>query len=98
MVVTLYELYFDLFHYQIFIGDTASNAQANLASIVKEIENNELLNEDFGSLKPEMPEKWTDGAIITTTNVKLEAIGAGAKIRGRKHLQWRPDRIIADDI
>jgi len=87
-----------MFNYQIFIGDSAGNAQSNLATIVYEIENNELLKEDYGDLKPEMPDKWTDGAIITSTGVKIEAIGVGAKIRGRKHLQFRPDRLIFDDI
>ena len=51
-VTTLYELYNQQFHYQIFIGDTATNAQSNLASVVNEIETNELLNEDYGNLKP----------------------------------------------
>lgn len=95
---TLWELYFKLFHYQIFIGDTAQQAEDRLAEIVNEIENNELLCQDFGRLKPDMPSKWTDQAIITSTNVKIEALGVGSKIRGRKHLQWRPDRLVFDDI
>ncbi len=97
-IVTLYELYFEKFRYQIYIGDTSTNAESNLLGITQEIEENELLNHDFGSLKPEMPIKWTDQQIITTTDRKIEAIGVGMKIRGRKHRQYRPDRLIFDDI
>lgn len=36
--------------------------------------------------------------LLTSTNIKIEAIGSGKKIRGRKHRNWRPDLIILDDI
>ena len=35
---------------------------------------------------------------MTSTNIKVEAIGSGKKIRGRKHRNWRPDLLILDDI
>src|SRR5262245_18899863 len=98
VVTTLYQLYTQAFRYQLFIGDTAAQAKANLAAVIKEIEQNQLLLDDFGPLKPEDPEKWTDSEIITTTGIKIEAIGVGGKIRGKRHLQFRPDRIVCDDI
>ena len=36
--------------------------------------------------------------LVTKSNIKLEAIGSGKKIRGRKHRNWRPDLIILDDV
>jgi len=36
--------------------------------------------------------------LLTKTNIKIEAIGSGKKIRGRKHKNWRPDLIVLDDI
>lgn len=30
--------------------------------------------------------------------MKIEALGAGKKIRGRRHKQWRPDLILCDDL
>lgn len=98
LIVTLWELYTKQFRYQIFVGDNSTQAKANLAAVIHEIETNQALQEDYGPLKPEQPEQWTDAAVITTTGIKLEAIGTGGKIRGKRHLQHRPDRITCDDI
>ncbi len=35
---------------------------------------------------------------LTRSNVKVEALGSGKKIRGRRHREWRPDLIVLDDI
>lgn len=100
VVTTLYELYTQKFRYQLFVGDTSSQAQGNLAAVIREIENNRELREDYGNLKPTnvARDKWTNSAIVTTTGIKIEALGVGGKIRGRRHLQFRPDRIVCDDI
>lgn len=98
IIITLWEYCSGLIKYQIYVGDTSDNSQASLAALTYELETNELLINDFGPFKPEDPRKWTDRAIITADNVKFEAIGVGSKIRGKKHLQWRPNRIIFDDI
>ena len=36
--------------------------------------------------------------IVTKNDVKIEAIGSGKKVRGRKHRNWRPDLIVLDDV
>lgn len=36
--------------------------------------------------------------ILTASGIKVEAIGSGKKIRGRKHRNWRPDLLVLDDI
>lgn len=35
---------------------------------------------------------------IQREDIKVEAIGSGKKIRGRKHRNWRPDLLVLDDI
>lgn len=48
-------------------------------------------------LKPG-PQRWRKNDIIARNNIKVTALGAGQKIRGRKHKQFRPTLIILDDI
>ena len=54
------------------------------------------LIEDFGSLKGD--KTWRSNGILTKNDIKVEAIGSGKKVRGRKHRNWRPDLIVLDDI
>ena len=74
-----------------------------LTAIKGELESNPLLIEDFPDVaeppnsKPG-PERWRKGDIITRNGVKVLALGAGQKVRGRKHRQHRPSLIILDDI
>ena len=76
------------------ISDSHTQAKQQLATIKDEIENNPRILEDFGPLKGE---KWQEDDITTANRVKLIALGARMKIRGRKFLQYRPDLIIVDD-
>ena len=41
---------------------------------------------------------WNTSVIVLSNNVKIEAIGSGKKIRGRRHRNFRPDLIVLDDI
>jgi predicted phage terminase large subunit-like protein len=45
-----------------------------------------------------MGKVWRSDVILTSTDIKVEAIGCGKKIRGRKHRNWRPDLIVCDDL
>ncbi len=58
-------------------------------------EENTAILEDFGPLAGSV---WRSNVLVTKTNIKIEAIGSGKKIRGRKHRNWRPDLIILDDV
>ena len=59
------------------------------------MEENENIKADFGNLVGDV---WRSDVILTSTDIKVEAIGSGKKIRGRKHKNWRPDLIVLDDI
>ncbi len=39
-----------------------------------------------------------DGIIITANNVKIEGLGSGKKVRGRRHGPYRPDLVVLDDV
>ena len=83
--------------YIVILSDTHDQAVAFLSHIKEELENNEELCSDF----PEacgMGSVWKEGEIITQNGVKVTALGAGQKIRGRRNKEARPSLIILDDI
>lgn len=82
-------------HYPIIISDSSEQAEGFLESIRVEFEENEAIREDFGDLTGKV---WRSNVLVTSTNIKIEAIGSGKKIRGRKHRNWRPDLLVLDDI
>ena len=79
----------------ILISDTASQANEFLGNIRSEFENNDRLREDFGEL---VGEQWRNDDITTKTDIRILALGARKKIRGRRHRSQRPDLIICDDL
>lgn len=83
-------------HYILILSDSSDQAEGFLEDIKTELEDNADILMDFGSL--EGKKVWRTGTILTKTDVKVEAIGSGKKVRGRKHRNWRPDLIVLDDI
>lgn len=84
------------------IGESATTAQGNLASLVHELETNEKLLEDFPHLLPAKDPKgqlvkWTDEEIIVASYALVRAKGMGARMRGMKYRNQRPDLAILDD-
>jgi predicted phage terminase large subunit-like protein len=82
-------------HYEIILSDSSEQAEGFLADIKTEMEENAALREDFGELQGKV---WKASVILLANGVKIEAIGSGKKIRGRRHKQWRPDLIVCDDL
>ncbi|NBH80383.1 hypothetical protein D3Z52_19945 [Clostridiaceae bacterium] len=82
-------------HYEIILSDSSEQAEGFLADIKTELEENAALREDFGNLEGRI---WKSSVILLANGVKIEAIGSGKKIRGRRHKQWRPDLIVCDDL
>lgn len=83
-------------HYIIILSDSSEQAEGFLEDIKTELEENANIIMDFGNLKGD--KAWRSGVILTSTNIKVEAIGSGKKVRGRRHRNWRPDLIVLDDI
>lgn len=83
-------------HYTIIVSDTADQANDFLSNIKAEFEDNDLLIDDFGNLVGLV---WTNSDLVLKGEaVRIQALGAGKKIRGRRFKQWRPDLIIGDDL
>ena len=92
---TMHSTLYGYKHYPIIISDSSEQAEGFLDNIRVEFEENTAILEDFGPLASSV---WRSNALVTKTNIKIEAIGSGKKIRGRKHRNWRPDLIILDDV
>ena len=92
---TMHSTLYGYKHYPIIISDSSEQAEGFLDNIRVEFEENTAILEDFGSLAGSV---WRSNVLLTKTNIKIEAIGSGKKIRGRKHRNWRPDLIILDDV
>ncbi|PKN07504.1 MAG: hypothetical protein CVU73_12145 [Deltaproteobacteria bacterium HGW-Deltaproteobacteria-8] len=79
------------------IADAFEQAAAQLESLKAELDSNPRLALDF----PEHTGQgrvWNAGVVITTGNVKLQAFGAGKRMRGLRHGPHRPDLVICDDL
>lgn len=92
---TMHSTLYGYKHYPIIISDSSKQAEGFLDNIRVEFEENTAILEDFGPLAGSV---WRSNVLVTKTNIKIEAIGSGKKIRGRKHRNWRPDLIILDDV
>lgn len=98
--------------YIIIGSDVFDQAASQLEDIKDELSANEKIKADFGTLKPdkglwrsaELIQRddgrvvWREGRIITTNKIRVDAIGSGAKMRGRRFGVKRPTHIILDDL
>lgn len=83
--------------YALIIADAKEQAAALLEAAKAELEANPRLSADF----PEhcgCGRVWNVGTVLTPANVKLQALGAGKKMRGLRHGPHRPDLAILDDL
>lgn len=83
--------------YQIIGMDAFGQSAIMLEAIKAELEGNPRLAMDF----PEATgagRVWQAGVIVTTNDRKIEAVGSGQRIRGRRHGPHRPDQFIGDDL
>lgn len=82
-------------HYVLIIKDALEQAKLELGAIRDEIEDNEKLRADFGAFAGDT---WTKTEITTSNDVRIEVLGTGQKVRGRRYKHYRPDLIIGDDL
>lgn len=93
---TLHAILYQYKHYPIILSDSSDQAEGFLDDIKTELEDNYHIIQDFGEIKGD--KVWRSSVLLTKTNVKVEAIGSGKKIRGRRHRNWRPDLFVLDDV
>lgn len=83
--------------FPLIVSETRSQGETFLSFIKIELETNERLQQDFPELMGEGP-VWRSDQIITRNGVKIQAAGAGQKLRGLRHGNCRPDLVIVDDL
>lgn len=84
----------------LYISESATHAEQQLATVRRELESNPRILSVFGTLQPDRmdSQKWTDGQLETTTGVILVAKGRGSQVRGINVNAQRPDHVTFDDL
>jgi len=98
----IYCICFKLESYILIISNTRDQAIGFLRDVKQELENNELLMQDFPEacdrqIKPK-PSPWKEYEIITPNRVKVTALSTDQEPRSRRNRKDRPSLIILDDI
>ena len=84
-------------HYILIIADALEQAASLLGAVKDELEFNEALKQDFPGAAGK-GHVWNVGTVVTPGNVKIQALGAGKRMRGLRHGPHRPDLIVLDDL
>ena len=92
----LHQICYSLKHFVVIIREADQVAAQNVDDIRQELEENELIREDFGDLVGNR--KWAESEFVTSNGVKVVGRGRGQSMRGMRFKQYRPDLVIADDI
>lgn len=92
----LHDVLFEKKHLIIIVSDTEDLAGDFCQFIQMELESNERLRSDFGNLVRHGSWEATD--FTTKNGVRVKARGRGQRIRGLRNRQYRPDRVIVDDL
>ncbi len=79
------------------VCDVAGQADLLIEAIKAELTNNPRLSADFPEVTGE-GRIWRQGEIVTRNNIRVEGLGAGQKLRGRRHGPHRPDLLFFDDL
>lgn len=82
--------------YIILNADTFAQAVKYLETIKHELQYNEALRRDYPEAC-DIGSKWASDGITTRNGVRVEALGTGMAIRGRRENEDRPTLVITDD-
>lgn len=79
------------------VCDVYSQAALLVEAIKAELTNNPRLKFDFPDVCG-AGRVWREGEIVTCNGIRIEGLGAGQKVRGRRHGPFRPDLVFLDDL
>lgn len=87
----------------VIVSDTWAQATDRLATVIDEVENNQVLRESFPDLRPAVDERgslvrWRDDDVVFACGCRIMAAGAGKSLRGARKGAQRPDLLILDDL
>lgn len=97
----VYNIVHSLRHYIIVVSETNSGAIMFTEWINNQLKFNEKLRRVYGvMLSTNVKENAKDNSeiFVTHNNIKVQAASIGKQLRGSRHLNYRPDLIIADDL
>lgn len=85
-------------NYILVVSQTQELSRQILTNIKQEFSSNELLKRDFGPFS-EVADEWrANSLVIPQYNTRIIAISQSESVRGLRHLQYRPDLVIVDDV
>lgn len=88
------EALFEEFGNAVILGENETRAKERLSAIKHEIEHNEKIHAIWGDMVGDV---WGDTKIELRNGVYLQALGRDQSMRGVKHHDQRPDRLLVDD-
>ena len=83
------------FRNMVIVGASYSRAVDRLTAIKNEFDINPYIGELFGNMRGST---WQEGKIVLTEGSCIQALGRDQSMTGLKHLQWRPDAALVDDL
>jgi hypothetical protein len=83
------------FKYGVLLGASYGLACQRLAKVKHEIRTNVAIDQLFGNQEGET---WNEGEVVLKSGTMIQAVGAGQSLRGLKHLDYRPDFVMIDDL
>ncbi len=81
--------------YVVLIADSTAQADLYLANVRNELEDNDALRDAYPHLRP--GKVWRNTALQVAGGARVESLGTGQKIRGRRQRATRPTLIVVDD-
>jgi len=79
------------------VSDTKNQAQTHLENIKTELEENELLAQNYPQSCGRGP-RWRATALQLRNGTVIESFGTGQRLRGRRRREHRPTLIVCDDL
>ena len=104
LVYVLWNICYQKRRFVIIGSETSEQATMQLSAIIYELQANDMILRDFGVLyketrkADEVTRKKSVKDFITENNIRVMSKGKGESIRGLRHLKWRPDLYIGDDL
>src|SRR6185312_9554839 len=92
----------ELKRYVLMVQETGPQAAQAMGHVVAELDTNEKLLADFPHLSRlrmrgrVVADRDTD--VILTSGFRLQSVGAGGSLRGRRNREQRPDLVLIDDL
>lgn len=97
LILPVWCIVFGRKHFISIFSNSHTQAADFLDFVKAELESNERLKHDYPGICGDGP-IWKYGTAVTRNGVKLKAWGVRQKLLGARHLQWRPDLCIYDDL